>query len=275
LTTNLFILVSFNNQIDIGVKPEETELSENEVVKNAARNALRMMRDAGFQITDKITVQVDPDLPFMGYSTQRASGHVIVVAGRAVESGPLEGLIIHEMCHIYRTETKHPSHNIKLLNNVGHIVIHVNDLAKGYQQQLIQQAVNHIQDLYADDISFKVFKKGNAFTDEQASNFFLDWINDAPIPEKTTKDRWLNVGTMLNNCFALSNLKRHNIPDIDQQAQKKVQEFLSQTDEAMQREFTYFAEYMINLKEDVTDKQFEKDLTEYLDRIIKLAGKKA
>ncbi len=230
-----------------------------------------MMREAGFEIKHKITVRIDPALPFMGYSTQRAGGHIIVVAGMAVKSGPLEGLIIHEMCHIYRTETQHPSHRVKLLNNVGHIVIHVNNLTKDYQLRLIQQAVNHIQDLYADDIAFKVFRNTKTFTDDQAFKFFLDWINDTPAPERTTKHRWLNIGTMLNNCFALSNLKRHNIPDSNHRAENKVKQFLSQSDDAIKEESIYFQDFMTNLKENTTEKHFEKDLTDYLTRIIKLA----
>lgn len=233
-----------------------------------------MMREAGFEIKHRVTVQVDPDLPFMGYSTQRAGSHIVVVAGMAVKSGPLEGLIIHEMCHIYRTETRHPSHKVGLLNNVGHTVIHVNDLTRDYQLRLIQQAVNHIQDLYADDLSFKVFRKSGSFTDEQAFNFFLDWISDTPTPEKTVEDRWLNIATMLTNCFALSNIKRHNVSDVKHQARGKVEKFLSRIDEAMRKESAYFTDFMINLKENVTDERFEEDLTEFLDRIVKLATKK-
>ncbi len=76
---------------------------------------------------------------------------------------------------------------------------------------------------------------------------------------------------MLNNCFATSNLTRHNIPDINNQAENKVQKFLSQTNHSMKKEFSYFRNFMANLKEDITEKEFEKDLTEYLARIVRLA----
>jgi hypothetical protein len=237
----------------------------------AVRNALQAMRDSGYEIKGRIEASVDSKLPFMGYSTQRQGHHVIVVSGAALKSGPIEGLLIHEMCHIYRTESRHLSHNNQLLNRVGMHVIHENELDKDYQIRIIQQAVNHVQDLYADDLAFQVFRKGGAFTPEQAHSFFLDWINDTPVEEKSSKDRWQNVGTMLNNCFAVSNLARHKIPDIDNQAENAVQRFLSKVDGRMRSEFAYFRSFMINLTEDVTREQFEKALTEYLTRITRLA----
>jgi hypothetical protein len=243
-------------------------------IKTAVRRALEMMRDSGFGISGNVEVMVDPSLPFMGYSTQRKGGNIIVVAGRAVETGMIEGLLIHELCHIYRTEQKHPSHNSKSLDHVGLRLIHEYQLTENYQIRLVQQAVNHIQDLYADDLSFGVFQKSNVFGAEQAFEFFLDWISDAPTESKSRKARWLNVQTMLNNCFAISNLTRHRIADINSQAENKTQAFLSKTDLAMQREFPWFRAFMTNLKENPSKDQFEKDLTEYLTRAIKLARTK-
>jgi len=246
--------------------------SDRDIVKNAMRNALRMMRDSGFEISNKLEVMIDPELPFMGYATKRKSGgHVIVVSGMALKSGLVEGLLIHEMCHVYRTDNNHPSHNTELLNSVGHAVIHKYQLTEDYQIKLVQQAINHIQDLYADDISFKVFEKSKAFTQDQAFDFFLDWINESPITSKTSKAKWLNVGMMLNNCFAVINLTRHNIKDIDNQAENKVQKFLSQVNASTKKEFAYFRNFMTNLKESPTETEFKKDLTEYLTRIAELA----
>jgi len=240
-------------------------------LEQAVRNALQLMRDAGYEIKGRIEASVDSKLPFMGYSTQRKGHHVIVVAGNALKSGPIEGLLVHEICHIYRTESGHLSHNSQLLNRVGTRVIHENDLNKDYQIRIIQQAVNHVQDLYADDLAFQVFRKGGAFTPEQAHSFFLEWINDTPVEEKSSKNRWQNVGIMLNNCFAVSNLARHRIPDIDNQVENAVQRFLLNINGRTKSEFAYFRSFMTNLKEDITQEQFEKDLAEYLTRTTLLA----
>jgi len=245
--------------------------SDMEALNDAARTALKLMRDSGFAISGSLEVSVDPKLPFMGYSTQRKGANVIVVSGMALKSGLVEGLLIHEMCHIYRTEQRHPSHNTQLLNSVGIHVIHENDLTRDYQVKIIQQAVNHVQDIYADDIAFKVFKKGSVLQPEQAFEFFLDWINPNPIEPDTDEAKWQNIGIMLNNCFALSNLTRHEVPDINDQAKKRVEKFLSQANNAVRNEFDYFKDFMTSLKENVTEEEFEKQLTEYLTRIVSLA----
>jgi len=231
-----------------------------------------MMRDSGFEISDKLEVVMDPELPFMGYSTQRSGGHVIVVSGMALKSALVEALLIHEMSHVYRTTTNHPSHNRQLLNRVTHTIVHRNQITEEYQLKTLQQAVNHIQDLYADDVAFKVFSKSKSVPLDQIGNFFLSWINEKPISSKGTKEKWLNVGIMLNNCFALSILMRHNIKDTNNQAENAVQRFLSQTDDSMKKEFDYFKNFMTNLRENTTEKQFENYLTAYLQRIIGLAA---
>jgi len=245
--------------------------SDRNTIKNAVNRALEAMRNSGFEISEKLEVVLDPELPFMGYATKKSGKNVIVVSSSAIKSGPVEGLLIHEMCHIYRTDQNHPSHNSELLDGIGQAIIHGNHLTEDYQIRTIQQAVNHIQDLYADDIAFKVFEKSRAFTPEQAFEFFLDWINDVAITPKTKRDKWFNIGIMLNNCFAISNLTRHKIKDIDNRAENKVQKFLSQVNASMKKEFRYFRNLMANLKEDPNETQFKKDLAEYLTRTIELA----
>ena len=82
---------------------------------------------------------------------------------------------------------------------------------------------------------------------------------------------WLNVGIMLNNCFVLSNMIRHGFSDAEERAADKVQKFMSQTNDRMNREFRYFRDYMIGLKDDPGKEEFEKSLTDYLERVINLA----
>jgi hypothetical protein len=247
-------------------------LSENDAVEKATRNALKMMKDAGFEISNRLKVVVDPKLPFMGYSTKRSGADLVVISGMALKSGMVEGLLIHEMSHIYRINTNHPSHDHELLDRAGRIIINKNNLTKDYQIKIIQQAVNHVQDLYADDVAFQVFSQSGAFPPDRAFSFFLDWINDKPLGSKSAKAVWLNIGIMLDNCFALSSMIRHNVPDVNNQAENKVQKFLTQTNERMKKEFPYFKDFMTNLKENITEKEFEKNLTDYLIRIVKLGS---
>ena len=61
------------------------------MLEKARAAALKMMKEAGFEVADTIQVLVDRKLPFMGYSTRRDGKDTIVVAGRALKSGMIEG----------------------------------------------------------------------------------------------------------------------------------------------------------------------------------------
>lgn len=241
------------------------------MLEKARAAALKMMKEAGFEVADTIQVLVDRKLPFMGYSTRRDGKDTIVVAGRALKSGMIEGLLVHEMSHIYRTHTHHPSHDHELLRRVEKHLLSRDNLKADYQVAVIQEAVNHVQDLHADDVAFKVFSHNEAFRNQQVFDFFLNWINDKPLDEETPKNVWLNVSIMLNNCFVLSNMIRHGLPDVEERAANKVQKFLSQTNDRMNGGFRYFRDYMVGLKDDPSREEFEKSLTDYLERVTKLA----
>src|SRR2546428_13903585 len=86
-----------------------------ESVRKARQTAIEMMKKAGFDIGTKVKVVVDPKLPFMGYTMPQGDSFTIVVSGGAVGSGLLEGLLVHEMSHVYRIKTSHPSHNGQIL----------------------------------------------------------------------------------------------------------------------------------------------------------------
>jgi hypothetical protein len=245
---------------------------EKSVLRKATDNALKIMEDAGFEVSEEVRVMVDPKLPFMGYSTKRDGVDLIVIAGEALRSGMVEGLLIHEMSHIYRTNTNHPSHNHELLNRVVQFVVDKGHLTEDYQVAVVQEAVNHVQDLYADDVAFRAFSRSGVFSLDRAFDFFLSWINDKPVDSKNARAVWQNIGIMLNNCFALSNMMRHGVPDVNNQAANKVQEFLSQTDERMKEESEYFKDFMTHLKENITEREFETKLTNYLMKITELAN---
>ncbi|HJX23800.1 MAG TPA: DUF5781 family protein [Candidatus Bathyarchaeia archaeon] len=245
--------------------------SENAVLSEALRKTLKLMKEAGFEILHDVKVSIDPELPFMGYSTKMGSKGVIVVSGKAVKSGMVEGLLMHEMCHIYRTDTHHPSHNHKLLDRVGFSVLRERNLRKGYQIKVLQEAINHVQDLYADDVSFQVFSRSRILPLARVLSFFLNWIEEAPMKSGNAKTAWMNVGTMLNNCFVLSNMERHGVTGVDDLAEKKANKFLSRSNKRMSKEFLYIRDYMVNLRENPTENEFEEGLSDYLRRVIRLA----
>ncbi len=243
-----------------------------EPLQDSFRKALEMMEKAGYPIKAKVRVVVDPKLPFMGYTVPRGDGFTIVVSGAAVESGLVEGLLVHEMGHVYRISTAHPSHSATIIDDVVGPYAR-RGMKADYQQKILHDLVNHFEDLYADDISFRVFEGTDVFSMDVGSEFFQSWLSPEPMNTgDVQRDRWLNASIMLRNSFALSNMARHNIPDTGSKAQAMNRKFLSRIGPGASEQFEYFYRLMVNLKEEVSEKEYEKLLKEYVGRFVELAG---
>src|SRR5467141_527382 len=243
------------------------------VVKKAFLNASHMMKESGFGLKSDVKVAIDPQLPFMGYSMPLGKGYRIVVSGGSVGSGMLEGLIVHEMSHIYRMETKHVSHEAEVIQQAIER-IDTKRLSDDYQQKIVHDLLNDIQDLYADDISMKVLKKNQILDSAQISSFLQDWVKDEPIESgESRRDRWVNASIMVHNARAIGQMTRHDIQDTGGKAAESNNRFLSRMPRTASSRFPYFQDLMINLKEDVTRDQYRKLLADYLNRFLEVAEK--
>jgi hypothetical protein len=247
--------------------------ANNELVKKAFLNASRMMKESSFGLKSDVKVAIDPQLPFMGYSMPLGSGYRIVVSGGSVNSGMLEGLIVHEMSHIYRMENNHVSHDPEIIEAA------IESIDKGllshdYQQKIVHDLLNDIQDLYADDISMKVLKKNQILKSGEVSSFLQDWVKDEPIDSGDPKrDRWVNASMMVHNARALGQMTRHGIEDTGGKAADSNERFLSQMPSKASSQFRYFQDLMVNLKENMTRDQYRKLLADYLNRFLEVAEK--
>src|SRR5260370_6651445 len=197
-------------------------------VREDGQTAMEMMRKAGFDVGTKVKVVVDPQLPFMGYTLPQGGSFTIVVSGGALGSGLLEGLLVHEMSHVYRIQTNHPSHNGQILeeavDNLGRKTV-----LRDYQQKIVHHLLNDIQDLYADDISFKVLRNTPIMKSDQMTSFLQDWVkNDRAKSRDPVMDSWTNASIMTHNARAIAQMARHRVQDIDVQAEEANNGFLSQ-----------------------------------------------
>lgn len=229
--------------------------------------ALLMMERAGYPVTSEVEVVLDENLPFMGYTTQRNGSPIIVVSGDALMSGAAINLLVHELSHVYRSITHHPSHDYQLLTAITSWVMH-GRAVEDYQEKILHAILNHIQDLYADDISFKIFNETNP--DMNLSEFFMSWIHMPHKKATSAKKIWENADALLSTAFAQANLERHNVADKGGKVEKEVKEFLSHTDPRMAERYQFFKKFMILLPEEVKEKEFEKILITYLSEFIKL-----
>jgi hypothetical protein len=241
------------------------------LVKKSFDNAVQIMAKAGYKIPNNVKVTVDPQLPFMGYTMPTRQGFNIVVAGGAVASGMLEGLLMHEMSHIYRMTTNHPSHNAQILEEaIERLGTNILD----YQQKIIHDLLNDIQDLYADDLLFKILGNSPVIRPDQMTEFIQGWVKDTPVNSgNTTQDHWANTSLMTHNARAIAQMERHHIEDTGGRASKANQAFLDQVDPDIAGEFDYFRKTLHNLREDMTASDHRKLLAEYLDRFVRIAEK--
>ncbi|HXZ97909.1 MAG TPA: DUF5781 family protein [Candidatus Acidoferrum sp.] len=242
-------------------------------VEEALRNVLNMMEQAGFRIDQNVKVIVNDKLPFMGYTFRQWQSHVIVVSGFAVESPMLEGLLTHELSHVYRNITNHPSHSEPLIASLIRVFINDHRLDRDYEQETLHQAINHIQDLYADDIAVRVLAAfhGTALL-EQFSDFFLGWIKEEPATGGLRlRNRWVNASILLNNSFAISNMERHNMMEGRiEEAKLNNDRFLNRIKSSAAIQFSYFNRFMVDLEEDVSEVRFHEQMEEYLDNFLKV-----
>jgi len=245
-----------------------------ESVEEALRNVLHMMEQAGFKINQEVKVVVDEKLPFMGYTSRQWQSHVIVVSGFALKSPILEGLLTHELSHVYRNITGHPSHSESLIASLMRLFIESHELDRDYEQEVLHQAINHIQDLYADDVAIKVLAAYNGMAPslEQLGEFFLGWIKEEPAKSSARRrDQWVNASILLNNCFAVSNMERHEITEGQiEKAKVSNDRFLNRIKPGAAMRFSFFNRFMVGLKEDVSEAEFHEQMSEYLRDFLDL-----
>jgi len=239
-----------------------------DTVRKARQTAIDMMRKAGFDIGNKVKVVVDPQLPFMGYTMPQGGNFTIVVSGGAVGSGLLEGLLVHEMSHVYRIQTNHPTHNGQILeeavDNLGKKAV-----LRDYQQKIVHDLLNDIQDLYADDISFKVLRNTPIMESDQMTSFLQDWVKDEPVKSRdAVMDGWINSSIMTHNARAIAQMARHKVEDIEGRAEQANKRFLSQVSPLVSGRFEYFRNLLENLREDMTAGEYRKLLADYLGQFL-------
>lgn len=262
------------NRSNIATIKGKSETSEkvDTIVKKSFDKALQIMEKAGYKIPRNVKVTVDPQLPFMGYTMPTRQGFNIVVAGGAVESGMLEGLLMHEMGHIYRITTNHPSHNAQILEEA---IQRLGTNLPEYQQKSIHDLLNDIQDLYADDLFFKVLPNSQVISPDQMTEFLQSWVKDAPENSGNPKqDRWTNTSLMTHNARAIAQMMRHHVEDTGGRASEANRAFLDNVAPDIAKEFEYFQTTLLNLREDMTTSDYRKLLAEYLDRFVRTAEKR-
>ena len=169
---------------------------------------------------------------------------------------------------------QHPAQTCDILeeavNNLGKEAV-----SHDYQQKMIHDLLNDIQDLYADDIAFKVLRNTPILSSGQMSSFLQDWVKDEPAKSGTAaRDGWINTSIMTHNARAIAQMSRHRVEDTGGKAEQANKRFLSQISPRIAEHFEYFRNVLANLREDMTNEQYRILLADYLHRFLEIAERK-
>lgn len=154
----------------------------------------------GIRFSAPVTLVIE-DIPIMGATEPSGSGYRLHVASFAVRSGMLDGLVAHEMGHMICMEQHHPSHDPTLHSRVVQRIRVPPGSRRGFTA-VAREAINHVEDIYADDLAFEIIG------DSRAGVFFSDWIDRSSI---ISRDPWQTVGNGISIAFALGNMERHGV----------------------------------------------------------------
>ncbi len=240
-----------------------------EALQAALARAEGRLREAGFDVGDGVDAVVDPRLPIMGYTMRGEGGRFrITVSAGAMRSGMLEGLLSHELSHIVRMRTGHPSHDPRIIEAVTSEVAD-GVATKDYQRKILHDLVNNVEDLYADDIAFKVIREGRFWTPEQASAFLQDWVADAPAESRDPeRARWETAWLLANNARAIAQMARHGVEDIGGRAAAANERLLSRMPPAARERFERIRGLLATLPEGLTGDGYRTLLRDYLSTFL-------
>lgn len=239
-------------------------------VEAARTQALARMAAAGHPIETPVEVVADPELPFMGYTRPMDDRFRIVVSGGALESGRADTLLLHELSHIRRMETRHPSHSDALITDVlAGLPAHAQDT--DLKREVLHHLVNNVEDLYADDVAFPVFTASGAMSRDEAATFLQEWVESEPAQTgDAERDRWWNAWLMANNARALGQMARHGLPDADGKAAEANARLLARLPPHVADASPWFVARARDLPDDPTPEAFAALLGEYLRRYLHL-----
>lgn len=229
--------------------------------------ALLKMEEAGYKISNKVSLQIDPSLRFMGYAKQDGNRHVIVMAEWALDSEMAEGFLLHELSHIYHTENGTVSHRSDVVHKIlDEIVVWEGLTTK--ETQVLFDTFNHFQNIIVDDIVFEILNDERNV--KQIQKFFAGWISDRP-----SGDCVLDTALLARNAFAVASLKRRNLyDDIENEISSKNRQFLSMLSAKAEDDFNKLLHCLQHAKCHGNSKEFCKFLLEYLEHIVSMMRRK-
>ena len=230
-------------------------------LENTLNWALDRMKQKGYEVKSKVSLNVEPSLAIMGYARKEGGVHKIMISEWALDSEMLGGLVLHELSHVYFAERDACSHDSTTLEEVldG---LKERDGLRAKETEFLIDAFNHLQNVLVDDIVFAVME-GNER--EMTKKFFSEWISERPSGDPVT-----DAALLSRNAFAVASLKRRNLFEMDSEMYYRNQALLSALGPVSEQEFEWMERFLEGAKAEWDREKFREELENYFDRILSL-----
>lgn len=242
-----------------------------QATRSAGRKVLAAMAKMGYPIEARVEFRFDPDLPIMGYSRPLPSGYRVVAGKGALQDDLLVTLLAHELSHVQRMSSGHPSHSNTAIG-AAYAGLRLDGPQEPYHDEILHDAINNVEDLYADGIAFDVMRDMGAVPAHGIGGFFLAWMKAEPEPGKDAReDRWRAAHAMLGNARAFAQIKAHGTPAQAGQAKGINAELLAVLSPDIAKAQPWFQSFYDTLPPRLTEASFTRDLADYVQRFVAVA----
>jgi len=235
--------------------------STDKSLQNTLDWALDRMRQKGYEVKSKVSLNVEPSLAIMGYARKEGDVHKVMISEWALDSEMLGGLVLHELSHVYFSERDACSHDSAALEEVLER-LKERDGLRVKETEFLIDAFNHLQNVLVDDIVFAVMEEKER---EMTKNFFAEWVADRPSGDPVT-----DAALLSRNAFAVASLKRRNLFEKDSEMYYRNQALLSALGPVSEQEFEWMEGFLEGAKVEWDREKFREELEDYFDRIISL-----
>jgi hypothetical protein len=223
--------------------------------------ALGRMREKGYEVKSRVTLNVEPNLAIMGYARREGGTHRIMISEWALDSEMLGGLVLHELSHVYFTERGASSHDGEILEQVISGLVERDGL-RAKETEVLVDAFNHLQNVMVDDIVFAVMGEKEK---EMTKRFFAEWVSDRP-----TGDPVVDAGLMCRNAFAVASLRRRSLFDERSDMNYRNRSFLSALGGRSEQDFEWLEGFLERASAEWGEGKFRESLEEYFDKMLSL-----
>lgn len=223
--------------------------------------ALGRMRQKGYVVKSKVTLNVEPNLAIMGYAKKDGETHRILISEWALDSEMLGGLVLHELAHVYFTERGASSHDSEALEEVLE-KLKERDGLRTKETECLIEAFNHLQNVLVDDVVFAVMGEKEK---EMIKKFFAEWVSDRPSGDPVT-----DAALLCRNAFAVASLSRRGLFDRASEMRYRNESFLSSLGPKSEKEFEWLESFLADASIEWDAERFRAALELYFDRLLSL-----